>query len=57
MHLPFSKEKKTEQKIPLDHWNTGMLNEESILTKYQLIWEDYCSIQKGLKWPILLYLL
>lgn len=40
MHLPFSKEEKTEQKISPDHWSTGMLKEESILTKYQLIWED-----------------
>lgn len=51
MHLPFSKEKKTE----LKYWSTGMLKEESSLTKYQLIREDYCPIQKRLKQPVLLY--
>lgn len=49
MHLPFSKENKTEPKKPLDYWSTRMLKEESILTKYQLIWEDSGPIQEGLK--------
>lgn len=49
MHLPFSKEKKTELKYSTDYWSTGMLKEDSSLTKYQLIREEYCPIQKRLK--------
>lgn len=44
MHLPFSKEKKTKPKNPLDYQSTGMLKEESMLTVHQLISEDYCPI-------------
>lgn len=53
-HLPFSKEEKTKPKNPLDCQSTGMLKGESILTEHQLIWEDYCPIQKSLKDPKLL---